>query len=414
MATRWKRKMSWIPPLIFALAGFLISACKSEIPNPVEIPEVKEPVLVTKTNPVKLYMHYMPWFQSKQYSGNWGYHWRMSNKNPEVILPNGQRQIAAHYYPLIGPYDSGDRDLIDYHLLLMKYAGVDGVMIDWYGSYDVNDYKVNGDNTNALVKRLKEVGLDFGIVYEDYTAELVSKATIYSPLEVAQQDMRYVAQNFMTSDRYIKVDGQPLLLTFGPRYFTTKNDWSQILASINLSVTFMPLWNFSNRVGTENADGEFAWIDFNASYSTLTNFYQGTNHGLTLGSVFPGYHDYYVAGGAGTSFGFVDHQNGQTLTQTLNKAQAFNIPYLQLNTFNDFGEGTMFEPTVEFQYQFLETLQTFSGVSYDKAAFESIYNYYLKRKELAGNADAQKTLDDVFTALNDLKLTTADSLLSGL
>src|SRR2546429_9272711 len=77
---------------------------------------------VPKTNPMKVYAHYMPWFQSPLTLGpnNWGWHWKMNTRNPNVIDPNGQRQIASHYYPLIGPYDSTDPDVIEYHMLLMK------------------------------------------------------------------------------------------------------------------------------------------------------------------------------------------------------------------------------------------------------------------------------------------------------
>src|SRR6187399_140070 len=123
------------------------------------------PTPVVKTNSMKIYMHYMPWFQSKPVSGYWGSHWKMTNKNPEIIDANGKRQIASHYYPLIGPYDSKDSDVIEYHLLLMKYAGVDGILIDWYGSHTNYDYGTNLINTNAVIDKLDDVGLQFSVVY---------------------------------------------------------------------------------------------------------------------------------------------------------------------------------------------------------------------------------------------------------
>src|SRR5690606_25897973 len=131
--------------------------------------ETFDPVAVTKTNSTKIYMHYMPWFETKESSGNnqWGYHWTMANKNPDNVDVNGQREIASHYYPLIGPYHSGDRDVIENHLLLMKYSGVDGVLIDWYGTYDINDFKALKENSEQLIDMLDEVGLKFAIVYED-------------------------------------------------------------------------------------------------------------------------------------------------------------------------------------------------------------------------------------------------------
>src|SRR4051794_29711016 len=80
-----------------------------------------QPVAVSKTNPMPVYVHYMPWFQTPETLGGttWGWHWTMNNRNPNVIGANGQRQIASRYYPLIGPYDSSNRDVIEYHMLLM-------------------------------------------------------------------------------------------------------------------------------------------------------------------------------------------------------------------------------------------------------------------------------------------------------
>ena len=96
---------------------------------------------------MKVYMHYMPWFETPATLGgnNWGYHWKFNNRNPNIVDATGKRQIASHYYPKIGPYASSDADVIEYHLLLMKLSGVDGVMIDWYGVQGTN-----GDIGNLL------------------------------------------------------------------------------------------------------------------------------------------------------------------------------------------------------------------------------------------------------------------------
>src|ERR1700751_3986180 len=120
-------------------------------------------VAVTKTNTIKVYVHYMPWFTAPRNpgtgvtnyqlnnttSGSWGGHW--SNVSPNNANPNTfttvtdytgasvqTRNICAHYHPLIGPYDGSDPDVLEYHLLLMKLSGIDGVMIDWYGQSGTN------------------------------------------------------------------------------------------------------------------------------------------------------------------------------------------------------------------------------------------------------------------------------------
>ncbi len=89
----------------------------------------------------------MPWFQTPYSLGgtSWGYHWTLnsSSYNPNVIDGLGRRKIASWYYPLIGPYDSLDPAVLEYHVLLMKLAGIDGVIVDWYGSDNYYDYGIN-------------------------------------------------------------------------------------------------------------------------------------------------------------------------------------------------------------------------------------------------------------------------------
>jgi hypothetical protein len=50
----------------------------------------------------------MPWYATKDVSGEWGWHWTMGHFDPDQKKWDDQREIASHDYPLIGPYDSGD------------------------------------------------------------------------------------------------------------------------------------------------------------------------------------------------------------------------------------------------------------------------------------------------------------------
>ena len=90
-----------------------------------------------KQEPVRprILAHYMPWYEARPVRPRFGWHWTMNTFDPEG--PKSDRPtLASHYRPLIGPYDSGDPDVLEYHALLMKLAGIDGVIIDWYGTVD--------------------------------------------------------------------------------------------------------------------------------------------------------------------------------------------------------------------------------------------------------------------------------------
>lgn len=368
-----------------------------------------QPVPVTKTNPQKVYMHYMPWFETPQTSdnGRWGLHWTMSNQNPNIIDPaTGKRQIAAHYYPLIGPYASSDPAVLEYHLLLMKYAGVDGVLVDFYGNGG-NDLPLLLRNTNALAPRTTDVGLGFGVVFEDQFA---------ATLAAAQANMQYVGTNYFAKPNYIQLNGKPLVLTFGPQKYKTPAEWTQILSGLPTAPTFLPLWYQSQQVG-DNAAGEFAWI-YSDFLTGLRNFYQtrAATLGVVGGCAYPGFDTFYAQGGWGGPTFVIPHNNGQTLTQTLELATQYQsrLSFVQLATFNDFGEGTMLEPTREFGFSALEKIQAFTGVPYTVAELQLVYRLYTLRKFHAGQASAQATLDQAFQKLIALDVPAATALLNSL
>lgn len=353
---------------------------------------------VVKTNPMPVLMHYMPWFETPATNnGAWGLHWTMGNRNPNVIVnaATGQRQIASKYYPVIGPYASSDPDVMEYHLLLMKYSGVDGLLIDFYGNGG-NDLPLLLRNTNAIVPKIGEVGLKFGVVFEDQFA---------ATRAAARANMGYVGTHYTSLPSYFKIFNKALVGVFGPQRYQTPADWTSILDTLPADPNFVTLWYASDQAGT-NADGEFSWV-YSDSTAGLRNFYlyRAGGLGTAIGSAWPGFESYYAQGGWGGPTWTIKPRNGQTLTETLALAAQYatRLNALQLVTWNDFGEGTMLEPTLETGYTYLEKVQAFTGVSYTIAELQLIHRLYLLRKRFAGNTGAQRAMNRAsgnFTRLN--------------
>jgi hypothetical protein len=185
-------------------------------------------------------------------------------------------------------------------------------------------------------------------------------------------------------------------LDFGPILLQTAAEWTSAFTNLNPKPTFLTLWNESGDAGA-NASGEFAWVYQNSTY--LSNFYTNNlpNLQIAMGSAYPGFNDFYQQGGAGAGLGWtISHNNGATLDETLAMAQDANVDYLQLVTWNDFGEGTMIEPTVEFQYTYVNKIKTFAGVQNTGNVFTEISKLYNLRKAHAGDAAVQAKLDKVF------------------
>lgn len=384
---------------LIATLGFAAMGCSdSDSKTPGDTLQEFDPVAITKTTPTKIYAHYMPWFETKESNGNgqWGYHWTMSNRNPDII-ENGKRQIASHYYPKIGPYHSGDKDVIENHLLLMKYSGIDGILIDWYGTYNLNDFRQLKENTEQIIALLDKVGLEYAIVYEDrFLGDIVNAGLAPSVTAAAKNDFAYLQSNCFTDANYIKVNGKPLLLNFGPITLQTEAECTTAFSNLTPKPTFLTLWYESADAGT-NANGEFAWVYQDNTHAQ--NFY--TNRvptiDVAIGGAYPGFDDYYQEGGASTVIGWtIPHNNGATLDATLAMAANASADYLQLITWNDFGEGTMIEPTLEFGYDYIGKVKDFAGVQNSADVFQDISRLFDLRKQHAGNSAVQRKLDQAF------------------
>lgn len=399
--------------LLLLFVVVLCSSCKDETPPDEPIfrenrdVEKHSPQEVKKTNSMPVYMHYMPWFDSPEYGSSWGIHWTMSARSPNVIEDDGKRQIASHFYPLIGPYDSEDPTVVEYHLLLMKYAGIDGVLINWYGVEGTNgDINLLLENSEALIDLTDEVGVQFGVVLEDRFAE---------GKEDTKANVSYLSSNYYKNEQYIQYGDRPLTLLFGPIKIMGEANWTEILNASVENEVFMPLWY--NQNAGKAASGHYAWV-YRDALTGLTNFYSSrSTDAIVGGAAYPGFKDYYEEGGwGGSSINWEIAVETSTLKQTLDLATQYKakLDFLQLITWNDFGEGTMIEPTREFGFAFLEEIQKFTGVEYGLDELEMIHELYVKRKdnELSGDEDVRKKLDQVFYNLVALKVEEARTLLN--
>lgn len=338
-------------------------------------------------------MHYMPWFDDKETSGNgkWGMHWTMVTKNPDIII-NGKRQIASFFYPLIGTYASSDPDLLQYHLLLMKYAGIDGVIVDWYGVHPVADYPLVKRNTDSLFNQTIPAGLEFAICYEDATLKKVTTTLNMDTIEAAKADMDYMQAAYFTSSNYVKINNRPVLLCFGPQVMKKAFYWEGAFADVNPKPCFLPL-AFQGQVLGGVSTGEFAWVSPDR-INGLDNFYKNRAPYLNVAfaAAFPGFKDYGHLGGWGDQRVELEHNGTSTLLYSLEQAKLSNLPYVQLETWNDFGEGTMIEPTFEYGYSYLEEIQKYVGVKYTQKELALIYTWYTLKKKYISNVEISKRL----------------------
>jgi len=298
--------------------------------------------------------HYMPWYVAKPASRVWGWHWTMNAFDPEKTVSD-KRAVASHFYPLIGPYDSGDPAVLEYHLLTMKLAGIDGVIVDWYGLQDFRDYATLHRNTQRLVDQVVRLGMKFVICYEDQTIPALVKAgrlKASSRVSHATGEIEWLAKRWFRLGSYVRLDGQPVLLSFGQAGLTD-GEWQRCLAGLKSSVSY-----FSEHLRRSSAVGAFDWPVPAQGLEAIGRFRKTSrNWPHSIPVAFPRFVDIYAEAKVHASYGRVVDNRGATFKMSMTQALQAETPLVQIATWNDWGEGTMIEPSQEFGYRDLEVVQ---------------------------------------------------------
>ncbi|GAA4236107.1 hypothetical protein GCM10022291_19710 [Postechiella marina] len=373
---------------------------------------------IDKSNPKKVYVHYLPWFQSKPYDGYWGQHWTMTNRNPDHIDAYGVNEVASYYNPLIGPYSSSDPDLQEYHFLLMKLAGVDGVIFDWYGSRNIHDYGLIKNATETFISKLENVDLDFCIMYEDRVAYMDQPGNLNTPVTRAKVDFNYIKDVYFNSANYLEFNNSKLISIFGPHYLTNETDWNDIynVFSNQDQPSLISLWGLKNTLGN-HFNGEFLWVA--PDHLLAQDYYYSTyatNNDITIGSSYPGFHSFYEEGGwsDGINSWVLPRNNSYTFIETLNNSSYEDADFIQIITWNDFGEGTMIEPTTQFGFTYLKLLQEYTGVSYNENDLSTVVRLYQARKKYANNSRVMSLLDNSYGYMKQLRIKRVNKILQAI
>ena len=367
-----------------------------------------------------LLVHYMDWFESKPISGKWGWHWTMNHYNPD-IRKHGHRQIASHYYPLIGPYDSSDPNALKCQLMLMKMSGISGLVVDWYGTDNFYDYSNINRNLEKLIPLVQAADLHFAVCYEDHTVALEIKGGAFSEAQAVQHGkllFRWMQKHLFSQSAYLKIDRKPVVLSFGNPFYTS-SQWTQIFSVLPQKPLYI---TESNRHGIAASCGAFDWPNpeggTQAALKEQDTFYQRSDKWpFIIAAAFPRFHDIYSQAGVSPSLGVVKGNHGATYRTTLTKAFQSRASIIQIVTWNDWGEGTQIEPSVEKGYQDLEITQQLSkkygsnAGAYTSSDLRLPVKWYLLCKKYQHNSVAEHALAPFFQLIIHHHIQKAKALL---
>jgi hypothetical protein len=264
-------------------------------------------------------------------------------------------------------------------------------------------------------------GMTFAVCFEDRSVDLLitrGKLRAEDRTDHLRETLQWLQSAWFSQPHYTRIGNRPLFLNFGPIAVTDPATWDAAFAPLSRRPAFFPLHHLWRGAG---GDGGFLWIhhdpwEGDPTAATVRDriaevfAYPSTNAAEVIVSAYPGFDDVYAK-----HLRRLDHRDGETLRATLEVALAGPWPIVQLVTWNDYGEGTMLEPTHEFRYRFLEVIQAArrkeqGGVfPYDPQALRLPAQLYRLRKQ--GDVPAV-VLDGIARRLTEGAWTAAQAALA--
>lgn len=286
-----------------------------------------------------LLVHVMPWFEAPPQSKAYGFHWTMNKAEPP-------KSWASHFQPSLGLYDSLDRRVVEAQVALIKTAGFDGILADWYGPDDALDYGMIHRRTLLLFEVARKAGLKFGVVWEDQTiGQRIRLAGLPADQTkaTAERAIRYVTETWAKDPLFLRLKGKPSLLVFGPQALKD-NEWpTRLMAEADLQ-----LLTLHHRRGP--AVGAFDWplpgVGVDPALDRMDH--DAKAWPIWIATAFPRFQDWYQKAGIGPGYGEIKDDGGLTYRQTLERGIRSGAAAVQVATWNDWGEGTQIEPSKEF------------------------------------------------------------------
>ncbi|QQE13063.1 hypothetical protein JD969_06275 [Planctomycetota bacterium] len=327
-----------------------------------------------------LIAHYMPWFevypQGQQANKHWR-HWRWDDqahrRDPNTRLDSGQRQISSVHYPLVGPYNSWDRSIARYHLKTAKAAGVQAFVVIWYGK----DTPDSDAQIPMLLDEAQKLGMKIAICYEEkinwpHYRKPKSREDI---IKTAAEDLNYLINSYGTHDAYLKREGKPFIMQFnfwgeddlGPRQILA-DEWKQIFSKLDGEVYYC-------RQNMDRADvhgpiqSAFMWFkpnhehwdqDFKYFSQTADWLKKEKRLDFFMTVVCPGFDSTGVWGWGGGPR-VLDRNGTDILEYTMSRALEGEPELVQIMTWNDWEEGTAVEPSRDFGFTYVDTIEKWWG-----------------------------------------------------
>jgi len=303
-----------------------------------------------------------------------------AKRTGQVVQRLEQKDIASVLWPLAGLYDSDDREIVRWHIRLAKAAGIDALLVDWWGPGGWQ--RVPGLTKSAFEDVILPIAAE-----EGFKVALLDEPVQFRPLEESKQWVAEYLGKYKDNPAYLKIDGKPVYyiyqVAFEPSLTPEKFEELRAYVEERVGPVYWIVDAISNSQDNFRIPAQWrpvAGIDAFSFYGTFSIFReygfkylaecyarvvkQAHDAGKKMClPVHPG-HDNLRTGNP--SHFEMPRNDGQTFRDYLQAATDAQADYVMVTSFNEWPESTVIEPSASWKdpYQYLKILADWKGVKF--------------------------------------------------
>lgn len=279
-----------------------------------------------------------------------------------TVSSQGGPMVLAIYQPWFGEpdhiqvgYSSVDRNIVERQIEQARSLGIEAFVVDWYGPQ-----KSFIDRAYAVMQNAAtDQGFHVALLYDETSDGQRATDTTIADLQYAYQ--HYIGpQAGQLRGAYLTYDGRPVIFIFPKSH---KTDWARVRRE--LSSWEQPpilIYEYGENVNAAPFDGLYAWVNpgsegwardgshygrdyLESFYATMTARYPDK---IAVGAAWPQFDDTKASWSQNRH---ISGRCGKTFAETLRAFRRYYndrnpLPFLLVETWNDYEEGTAIEPGV--------------------------------------------------------------------
>jgi Bacterial Ig domain/Glycosyl hydrolase family 99/Calcineurin-like phosphoesterase len=251
---------------------------------------------------------------------------------PETWTVAGQ---PVHYEPTLGLYDSSLASVVDSHIAALEAAKIDLGIVSWWGP----GHHSESTRVPLLLDRTTELGAKVRWAFY-YESESTGDPTVAQ----IQADLQYILANYAVRPEYATMYGKPVIFVYSTDTTCDVVDrWTTAAAG----QWYISLKAFSGHLACANQPD--AWHQYSGASSSDEQ--AGNSYTISPG--------YWQADEATPRLA----RDPDRWSQNIRDMVASGEPWQLIVSFNEWGEGTAVESSVEFGSVYLDALAEDGGTA---------------------------------------------------